>query len=168
MMIRKIMLLGEIGVGKTSIARRLVFDKFGDIYKATIGADILRYQVEPPPQGIPFQFLIWDTDGSHGEAIFRQFHAQNAEAAMIVSDVMRPSTFDTMLAIGAMFAEVRPGRYFAHVLNKLDLTGGEPPPDMKGRLAAAKVPWFGTSAKTGSEVRTAFHSAANAIIKLEA
>lgn len=168
MMIRKIMLLGEIGVGKTSIARRLVFDKFGDIYKATIGADILRYHVEPPPQGIPFQFLIWDTDGSHGEAIFRQFHAQNAEAAMVVSDAMRPSTVETMLSVGRLFAEVRPGRYFAHVLNKLDLTGGEPPPDLRARLEAAKVPWFGTSAKTGSEVRSAFHGAANAIIKLEA
>ncbi len=64
MIIRKIMLLGEIGVGKTSIARRLVFGKFGDVYKATIGVDLYRYEVVPSPADEPFHFLVWDTDGS--------------------------------------------------------------------------------------------------------
>ncbi len=52
---RKVMLLGEIGVGKSSLARRLVFDKFEFDYKPTIGVDIYRYDVPagrraPPPR----------------------------------------------------------------------------------------------------------------------
>ena len=86
MMSRKILLLGEMGVGKTSIARRLKFNTFGDRYKATIGADIYAYDVLPAPLGIEFEFLIWDTDGSYGEGVFRQYYAQQAEAAMIVAD----------------------------------------------------------------------------------
>ena len=34
---RKVMLLGEIGVGKSSIVERLVFDRFDLEYKPTIG-----------------------------------------------------------------------------------------------------------------------------------
>lgn len=167
MMIRKIMLLGEIGVGKTSIARRLAFDKFGDVYKATIGVDLYRYEVTPPPGGVEFQFLVWDTDGSYGEAIFRQFYARQAQAAMIVADVSRPSTIDSMLRLGELFADTLPGRYFAHVLNKLDLVDNEPAADLTARLVATKVPLFTTSAKTGRDVQDAFHLAAAAIIKLE-
>ena len=50
------MLLGEIGVGKTSIARRLVFDQFDGSYKATIGTDIYRYEVCRRRSDGPFHF----------------------------------------------------------------------------------------------------------------
>ncbi len=40
MMVRKLMLLGEMAVGKTSIANRLAFDRFGESYTSTIGTDI--------------------------------------------------------------------------------------------------------------------------------
>ena len=168
MIIKKLILLGEIGVGKTSIARRLAFDKFGDIYKATLGADLYRYEVTPPPlAGTPFHFLIWDTDGSHGEDIFRLYYARQAEAAMIVGDVTRPVTIDAMLRLGDRFAREVPGRFFAHVLNKVDLTGEEPPPELVKRLEATKVPLYWTSAKTGRNVVDACRKSAAEIIKLE-
>ena len=39
----KVMLLGQIGVGKSSIAQRLVFDRFESSYKPTMGVDVYRY-----------------------------------------------------------------------------------------------------------------------------
>lgn len=168
MMVRKILLLGEIGVGKTSIARRLVFGKFGDSYKATIGVDVYTYDVAPPPSGIAFKFLVWDTDGSYGEQIFRQFYARQAQAAMIIADITRPSTIDTMLKLGRQFQDIVPGRYFAHVLNKTDLLETNEAEDIRGRIMARKVPLFETSAKSGANVAAAFSKAASEIIKLEA
>ena len=44
----KVMLLGDIGVGKTSIARRLRFDSFEANYKTTIGVDVLTHDVVTP------------------------------------------------------------------------------------------------------------------------
>ena len=44
----KIMLLGEIGVGKSSIAQRLVFNRFGTDYKPTLGVDVYTYEIETP------------------------------------------------------------------------------------------------------------------------
>jgi small GTP-binding protein len=167
MIVRKILLLGEIGVGKTSIARRLVFGTFGDSYKATIGVDIYTYDVTPPPQDVAFKFLVWDTDGSYGESVFRQYYARQAQAAMIVADITRPSTVDTMLRLGQLFADVAPGRYFAHVLNKTDLVETNAAADITGRVAATKAPLFQTSALSGDNVAGAFSAAAGEIIKLE-
>lgn len=74
MIVRKVMLLGEMAVGKTSIANRLAFDRFGESYKSTIGTDIYVYDVEAPPGDKPFRFLIWDTDGSFEDAMFRSHY----------------------------------------------------------------------------------------------
>jgi small GTP-binding protein len=167
MLIKKILMLGEIGVGKTSISRRLAFDTFGDVYKATIGVDIFRYELDPPPDGVPFQFLVWDTDGSYGEAIFRQVYARQSDAAMIISDVSRPATIDTMIEIGRNFAATLPGRYFAHVINKVDLTDDAVPAHLATRLDELKVPWFDTSAASGRHVREAFTAAARDIMRLD-
>lgn len=165
--VRKVLMLGEIGVGKTSISRRLVFNTFGDSYKATIGVDVYSYDVKPEPPGVPFRFLIWDTDGSHGESIFRQYFARQAQAAMIVADVTRPSTVETMLRLGRLFEDVLPGRYYAHVLNKVDLEMEAAVADMLERVEASHVPLFKTSALTGQNVSRAFYDAATSIIALE-
>ena len=100
MNICKIMLLGEMGVGKTSIARRLAFGTFSGEYKSTIGVEILTYEIKDGPGGVPFQFLIWDTDGSFGDAIFETVYLANAQAALFVADVSRPSTFTSVAHSG--------------------------------------------------------------------
>ena len=84
MIVRKVMLLGEMAVGKTSIANRLAFDRFGESYKSTIGTYIYVYDVEAPPGDKPFRFLIWDTDGSFEDAMFRSHYMRGAHAAIIV------------------------------------------------------------------------------------
>lgn len=47
-LVAKIMLLGPIGVGKTSLLRRLAFDRFESDYKTTIGVDIISHDVTLP------------------------------------------------------------------------------------------------------------------------
>jgi small GTP-binding protein len=167
MMVRKILMLGEIGVGKTSLSRRLAFGTFGEGYKATLGADIYTYDVDPPPGGAGFRFLIWDTDGSYGESIFRQYYARQAQAAMIVGDITRPSTVETMLGLGRLYADIMPGRFFAHVLNKIDLAEDPAMVHTLERVKATKVPLYRTSALSGENVAGAFHRAALEIIDLE-
>ena len=165
MMIRKIMLLGEIGVGKTSIVRRLVFDRHEADYKATVGTDVYRYEVVPSPGTEPFHFIVWDTDGNFGESIFRSVHMKEAHAALIVSDAARRPTIETMARLAEGFADAMPGRYLALVLNKLDLieTTGLPP--LPPIVTSGEFALFKTSAKTGLNVRHAFHEAAETIVR---
>jgi len=57
----KLMMLGDAGVGKTSIARRFVDDAFLPTYIHTIGIDFLEKVVDLERQKVLLQ--IWDTAG---------------------------------------------------------------------------------------------------------
>lgn len=165
MRIAKILLLGEIGVGKTSIARRLAFDQFDGQYKATIGTDIYRYEVKPSPVEGPFHFVVWDTDGNFGDMIFRHVYARQADAAIIIGDVNRASTLDAVARLGDGFIEAFPGRPVIYIVNKLDLLQPGQTAQLPASLAHCEVPIVLTSAKTGHHVKDAFHQAAAIIAR---
>ncbi|MEL6871319.1 MAG: Rab family GTPase [Pseudomonadota bacterium] len=165
MIIRKIMLLGEMGVGKTSIVNRLVFDTFSGDYGVSIGSDIYQYKVEPSPGEQPFLFNVWDTDGSFGETIFKSVYIRGAHAAVILGDVTRKQTLETMARLAVRFEEELPGRYFCCVLNKVDLLEDGETPELPERLVSRGLPYITTSARTGANVRETFADAAASIVR---
>jgi small GTP-binding protein len=163
MMVRKIMLLGEIGVGKTSIVRRLAFDKFDGTYKATLGTDVYRYEVDPPPGATPFHFIVWDTDGNFGDSIFQHVYVKEAHAALIIGDVSRRTTLEHMVKLGEGFMDALPGRPFTYVINKIDLLAPGDEIGLPKGLQSDEFPTIRTSAKTGQHVKQAFHDIATTI-----
>ncbi len=165
MNICKIMLLGDMGVGKTSIARRLAFGTFGGEYKSTIGVDILTYNIDNGPGGIPFRFLIWDTDGSFGEVIFDTVYLNQAQAALVIGDIARPATLLSVASLVEKFEGRLPGRYCAVVLNKIDLLQQDQQVDLPDELTARNRIVVQTSAKTGDGVVELFHGAAETIVR---
>ena len=94
----KVILLGDSGVGKTSLMNRYHTGTFTGQYKATIGADFLSKDltVTNPTTGLPKQctLQIWDTAGqerfqSLGTAFYR-----GADACLLVYDVTDPRSLD--------------------------------------------------------------------------
>ena len=59
--IQKVIILGDSGVGKTSLMNQYVNKKFSNQYKATIGADFLTKEVMVDDRLVTMQ--IWDTAG---------------------------------------------------------------------------------------------------------
>jgi Ras-related protein Rab-5C len=161
----KILLLGEMGVGKTSIARRLVFGSFGGEYKSTIGVEILTYEIANGPGGIPFTFLIWDTDGSYGEAMFDTLYMEGAQAALLVGDVSRRTTITSMVRLADAYAGRFPGRYSAVILNKMDLLASPDELSIPDGLETPVRKVLRTSAKTGEGVQEVFAEAAETIVR---
>lgn len=163
----KVMLLGDIGVGKSSIVKRLVFDQFETSYKPTIGVDIYRYDVVPErPNDPDCSFIVWDTDGNFGDAIFRHVYIRDAAAAFIVCDLSRPDTFQSAVALFQGFKEALPGRQAIILANKLDLIVGEAKSQNLVDQISAKanaVPIMRTSAKSGHNIKQAFHETAATI-----
>lgn len=175
---RKIMILGAIGVGKTSLANRLAFDRFETSYKATIGVDIYTTTAILPGDAKPMPLVLWDTDGDFGLSIFRTVYLKGASGALIVADVTRPASLDQMAALIAGFREALPGRPCAAVLNKSDLVsesgepGSGPPPEVLAKVMAkvmAKAQGADVvapaSARTGHGVAGLFADLAATIVR---
>lgn len=152
----KVMLLGDMGVGKTSILHRLVHDRFEGEYKTTLGVEILGYDV---PADLldgeePARLVLWDTDGEFGSHIFDTVYVAGASAAVIVSDVTRPPTLAHMAELARGFEARFPGRPYAALVNKMDLAGDSTD---TGRFSELGLPVVKlVSAKSGSGITDAF------------
>nr|AGN32929.1 Rab7 GTP binding protein [Trypanosoma rangeli] len=115
----KIIILGDSGVGKTSLMHQYVNKKFDSRYKATIGADFLTKDLELNGQVVTLQ--IWDTAGqerfqSLGSAFYR-----GADACILVFDVTQQESFSH---IGAWLEEfnIQAGKRDSVLIgNKTDL-----------------------------------------------
>ena len=188
MIARKVMLLGEIGVGKSSLAKRLVLDRFEIDYKPTVGVDVYLYDVPDEPGSPGMRLIVWDTDGNFGDAIFRHVYMKEAQAAMIVGDITRPAaiqradtvgvfqiesraqmqsllrtrpaTLDAMASLGEGFRDAFPGRHCTYLLNKHDLVGDGAGIELPPALSRAASTLVRTSALTGDNVRSAFRATA--------
>lgn len=156
----KVMLLGDIGVGKSSLARRLLFDRFESEYKTTIGVDVMTCDLTTP-EGL-LRLILWDTDGDFGMSIFETVYMRGASAAVIVADASRPATLVKMANLARGFADRLPGREIRAVVNKIDLVDPArlvDPEDIEpGKIVR-------TSARTGEGVREAFDGLGAAILR---
>ncbi len=165
MIVRKLMVLGEIGVGKTSLTRRLVTNRFEADYTPTIGVDVYRYVLPEGAAPQPVTLAIWDTDGNFGDAIFDHVYIKEASGALIVGDISRPASLETMTRLGRGFLGARPGRYLAYVVNKVDLETPDEPVTLPAGLSQTSVPLVKASALTGENVQVLFHDAACTMLR---
>ena len=166
---RKLLLLGEIGVGKTSLVRRLVHDELPTDYRATMGVDLYRYEMQGVGEGgrRSLELVVWDLDGNYGQSIFQHVYSKGASGALIVGDIMRRSTLEHMVRLADGFEEAMPSRHFTFVVNKLDLVAGPDPAVLPERLQTTGHPLIWTSALASLNVLSAFRQAADAIIRRE-
>jgi small GTP-binding protein len=160
MIAAKVMLLGDIGVGKSSLARRFVFDRFESDYKTTIGVDVLTHDVDlgAGAENAKLRFVLWDTDGDFGSRIFETVYLAGASAAIVVADATRPATLVKMAELVTRFEEIFPGRPVCAIVNKIDLVDEPPTNDATARIGVVY-----TSAKTGLGVAEMLLSLGRAI-----
>ena len=71
----KVIILGDSGVGKTSLMNQYVNKKFSNQYKATIGADFLTKEVMVDDRLVTMQ--IWDTAGQVWSKLLNNLHLIN-------------------------------------------------------------------------------------------
>lgn len=162
----KVIILGDSGVGKTSLMNQYVDKKFSSQYKATIGADFRTKEVQVDDRQVTVQ--IWDTAGqerfqSLGVAFYR-----GADCCVLVYDVNVQKTFENLDNWRDEFliqASPNDPDNFPFVVlgNKADGEAG------KSRVVSEKrakqwctskggIPFFETSAKEGTDVEAAFQT----------
>ncbi|KAJ5835032.1 hypothetical protein N7447_001058 [Penicillium robsamsonii] len=122
----KLVLLGEAAVGKSSLVLRFVNDDFQENKEPTIGAAFLTQKCSLPTRTIKFE--IWDTAGQERFASLAPMYYRNAQAALVVYDVTKPSSLTKAKHwVAELQRQASPGIVIALVGNKLDLTndGGD-------------------------------------------
>lgn len=163
---QKVLLLGDVGVGKSSLVARLVHDKFDNSYLPTLGVDISTYVMDVSPSDAPVTLIIWDLDGDLGDGVFDSVHIRGLSGALIVGDLSRRATHERMVRFSREFQIRMPGRPLAFIFNKEDLAPGETF-DIPLHLFPPGVEPMKTSAKSGLNVRAAFRGLAQAIHRAE-
>ena len=116
---KKILLLGDFGVGKTSLIRRYVDRTFDDRYLSTIGVKISRKQISLENE--LYELLIWDIEGETPVRAIPQSYMKGASGAIIVADVARSVTIDDLDRHVRRFNEINPNAPYVLAYNKCDL-----------------------------------------------
>uniref|UniRef100_A0A8V1ABD3 Ras-related protein Rab-36 n=1 Tax=Gallus gallus TaxID=9031 RepID=A0A8V1ABD3_CHICK len=90
--ISKVVVVGDVYVGKTSLIHRFCKDRFERDYKATIGVDfeIERFEIV----GIPYNLQIWDTAGQEKFKCIASAYYRGAEVIITVFDLADIQTLD--------------------------------------------------------------------------
>jgi small GTP-binding protein len=160
--IKKVCMLGDPAVGKTSLVHRFVFDLFDDKYLATIGTKIMKktmvLQYPENALEVRLTMLIWDITGHKRHMSIHPAYYEGAEGAFVVGDATRPETVANMRNWVEGFKPVVGKVPMVFLVNKADLVAGGGF-DLKPIEEIARD--YGsifrlTSAKTGENVERAF------------
>ncbi|RCK57875.1 Vacuolar protein sorting-associated protein 21 [Candida viswanathii] len=153
----KLVLLGEAAVGKSSLVLRFVSNEFQENKEPTIGAAFLTQKCTVGDRTIKYE--IWDTAGQERFASLAPMYYRNAQAAIVVYDITKPSSFIRARHWIKELKDQSPeGIVIALVGNKLDLEeerkveAGE----VEEEARAQGLMFFQTSAKTGEGVLEVF------------
>jgi len=119
---QKVCLVGDFGVGKTSLIRQFVDRQFSDQYLSTVGVKISRKLVAIPDKTQEqLQLIVWDIEGSTRFKAIAPTYLQGAKGAVIVADVTRQSSVENLEDHVQLFRSVCPKSSLIIALNKIDL-----------------------------------------------
>lgn len=175
----KVIILGDSGVGKTSLMQQFVNNKFSHQYKATIGADFLTKEISID-NNKQVTLQIWDTAGqerfqSLGVAFYR-----GADCCVLCFDVTNEKSLNNLSSWKDEFlvqSNVSNPQDFPFIIigNKIDVDDSKKIPSLQKKLSnitsnqlgGLNYPVFETSAKDAINVEQAFEVVANMALQQE-
>ncbi len=160
----KILMLGDSGVGKSSLILRWTLDTFSPSLTSTVGVNFKSKKVTV--RGEAVQVQVWDTAGQEQFHKITTSYYKGAQGIMLVYDVTDQKSLDNVAYwIKNIKSHASDSVQVALVGNKCDLrapnsaSAGKKVVDFeKGREIAAAfgVPFFETSAKESTNVNDGF------------
>lgn len=164
----KIIIIGESGVGKTAILRRLLDNSFSEEAQSTIGVEFESRSMNIDGKSVKLQ--IWDTAGQERFRSIAKAYFRNAHGALLVFDITERRTFDALTTwITDVHTLCDDNVVLQLIGNKSDMQ------DKRGvTLAEAenfaerhKMKYLETTAKAGDNINEAFIKIASEILKKE-
>lgn len=161
----KIVMVGSISVGKTSLVCRFVKDTFRDHLTTTIGASYM-FKVDQV-DGATVKYSLWDTAGQEQFHSLVPMYFREADGVVMVVDAGRPGSVheEVRLWLDKVRQAAPPTISVVIAVNKCDLPGADEAEFAAGQIA--KEMGFVTarvSAKTGEGVQLMYRKLAAACI----
>ncbi len=167
---RKVLLLGDGAVGKTSLIKKFVTDKFDDSYITTIGTKITKKDLQYSTQDddMILTLMIWDILGQKGYKSIQSSSYKGAEGAMIVCDLTRKETLASVTEYWIPELQKVIGKApLIFVGNKCDLIDERQisNDELAGTAQQYGSESFVSSAKTGENVESIFKALGERVIE---
>eukprot|EP00727_Mastigamoeba_balamuthi_P007248 m51a1_g3143 putative rab gtpase (212) ;mRNA; r:310298-311313 len=169
----KLVLLGEMSAGKTSVVLRLVKNTFPDKVEPTIGAAFMVHKMPVDERTVKLE--IWDTAGQERYRSLAPMYYRGASAAVIVYDITKKDSFETMKRwVDELKVRAPPNIVLAIAGNKLDLEAERAVPTKLAMEYLRQIEEGGgerpifceCSAKTGEGVQKLFTEVCRRLIQL--
>ena len=168
----KVVLLGDGGVGKSSLMNRFVSGKFDSQSFHTIGVEFLNKDVTVEGQSYTLQ--IWDTAGQERFKSLRTPFYRGSDLCLLVYAVDDIKSFKNLAMWRKEFlyyADVREKDNFPFILlgNKIDVNERAVSQEEAHHFCKeiGGIPYYETSAKDSTNVDVAFNAAVKRLNELE-
>ena len=165
----KLSLIGDGGVGKTSMAQRYVHGIFKADYKATIGTFISKKECEFNELKTSVRFMIWDLAGQSQFQRLWPDYLTDSRVGIIVYDITNRESFENVKKWHSIITEVA----FQNIVlllvgNKVDLDNSREISLDEGMNLAKElgIYYMETSAKTNENIDDVFEWIALQIINM--
>jgi small GTP-binding protein len=164
----KLIVVGDAGVGKTSLARRFCTGQFDESYLFTLGVDFFTKQLKI--KNHPVKLVIYDTGGQERFDFIRGLYFEGAAGAVIAYDVTDRKSFERISHWKEQVLQRCEGIPLELVACKVDLSDQRVVKSDEGEAEAKKngMAFLESSAKTDFQVNDVFQRLAEKIwIKFE-
>lgn len=158
---KKICLIGPEGVGKTSLIRRYVDNKFDDKYISTIGVALSNKLIKVP-DSYDIELILWDLEGFTSKGLhFPTTYLNGASGFVFACDINNPESLaSTQKICSELYTKFEDKACFSLALNKTDLLQEDQNHILKTARQAFKntppIDFIPTSAKADTGVSHLF------------
>ena len=152
---RKVCMLGDFGVGKTSLVARFVRNTFSDQYLTTVGVKVDSKEMRLADGGA-LKLVLWDIAGKSALDALNMSYLRGASGLMLIADGTREATLRAALDLLMQSRSMLPDAKAVLLINKLDvIERWEVAPTTLAEVRRT-LPVFETSARFGDGVEQAF------------
>ncbi len=154
--VRKICLLGDFSVGKTSAVRQFVESRYDEKYLTTVGVKIDTKTLNFADRSV--KLVIWDIAGTDRATPAYTAYLRGMAGYLLVADGTRPETLKAALGLQRQLEKELGDLPWIGLLNKHDLSADwQISAEDQDRLGDH---WYTTSAKTGDNIEHVFETLA--------
>jgi small GTP-binding protein len=162
----KLILIGNSGVGKSSILQRYMNKTFEESYKCTIGVDFLMKSLEVKGKTVKLQ--LWDTAGQEKYKSMVSSYYRGANVALVVFDITSRSSFESLpLWIENYYKNGPEQKNIILIGNKKDMADQRQVTQEEAEEFSEtnNMIYFETSAKEGDNIDYVFNFAAEKLLE---